>query len=191
MCGGRLLLGVGVGALREEFDALGVPARRRGALTDESIAVMKSLWTQAEPDFHGGRFAFAGLCFSPRPLQQPHVPLIIGGSSEAALARTARSGDGWHPSTDDPRAYAAGCARVRELARAAGRDPDAIEMSLRYAVDTGVEPDPVRLDALAGELRAFADAGCSHVLLALSSGDVARLREWMTRIASRVIPAFA
>jgi probable F420-dependent oxidoreductase len=188
---GRLLLGVGVGALAAEFDALGVPVRRRGALTDESIAVMHDLWTNREPGFHGGRFAFADLRFSPRCLQQPHVPLLIGGSSAAAIARTARVGNGWHPANVEPGAYAQGCARVRELAAAAGRDPSLIEMSLRLDVDTAVDPFADVLAALADRLTTYRAAGCQHALLALTSGDVPRLREWMQGIAQQVLPVFA
>lgn len=189
MSRGRLILGVGVGALTEEFDALGVPVRRRGAITDESIAVMKDLWTNPEPSFRGGRFRFENLKFSPRCVQQPHVPLWIGGSSPAALARTARSGDGWHPVRVPPEAYAQGRAAVRAQAAEAGRDPDAIEMSVRLDVDVGLAADGGRLDALAGEMAALGEAGAEHVVLSLNSDDLPRVRTWMESIASRVLPA--
>jgi alkanesulfonate monooxygenase SsuD/methylene tetrahydromethanopterin reductase-like flavin-dependent oxidoreductase (luciferase family) len=150
---------------------------------------MKSRWTQPQPDYHGGRFAFANLEFSPRPLRKPHPPLLIGGSSEAAIARTARSGDGWHPSGISPAAYARGCARVRALAGAAGRDAHGIERSLRLDFDTSQHLDDARLDALTAELEAYRAAGCSHALLALNSNDVPQLETWMTAIAGRVLPA--
>ena len=187
MSGGRFVLGVGAGALREEFEALGIAFRRRGALTDESIAVMKDLWTNPNPEYHGGRYRFTNLKFSPRPVHKPHVPLWIGGSSAPALARTARSGDGWHPTSISPKDYAAGCARVRSLAAAAERDPAVLETSVRFDVDMTADATTAQLDRLVDDIGAFEAAGAQHIVLALGSGDVRRLEEWMEAIASKVL----
>ena len=92
MSGGRVTLGVGVGAMTEEFDALGVPFRQRGSLTNECIAVMKELWTNPDPSYQSGRWKFSDLKFSPKPTQKPHIPLWIGGSSPGALKRAATMG---------------------------------------------------------------------------------------------------
>lgn len=100
MSGGRVILGVGVGAMVEEFAALGVPFRQRGALTNECIAIMKELWTSPDPAYHSSRWQFADLKFAPKPWQQPHLPLWIGGSSPGAKQRAATLGDGWHPTGD-------------------------------------------------------------------------------------------
>ena len=81
MSGGRLILGVGVGAMTEEFEALGISMRQRGSLTNECITIMKELWTNHDPSYHSRRWDFSGLRFSPKPLQKPHIPLLIGGSS--------------------------------------------------------------------------------------------------------------
>jgi len=184
---GRFVLGVGVGALREEFDALGVPFNRRGALTDESIAVMKDLWTSPEPGYSGGRFRFKDLRFSPRPVQTPHVPLWIGGSSEAAIRRTARAGDGWHPANVDPEGFARGAAAVRAGAAQAGREATRIAMSLRLDVDAGEAPGDAAMAKLEGAMAAYGDAGVEHVVLALASGEVPRLREWMNAVAAAML----
>lgn len=189
MSGGRLILGLGAGALREEFVALGIPMSRRGALTDEGIAVMKDLWTSPNPSYQGGRYRFAELKFSPQPVQKPHIPLWIGGSSAGALARTARSGDGWHPTSISPSDYATGCARVRSLAAEAGRDPAALEMSVRFDVDVNIDTAGEPLDRLVSDIATFGKAGVEHMVLALNSGDLSRLREWMDAIASHVLPA--
>ena len=84
MSGGRVILGVGVGAMTEEFNALGISLRQRGSLTNESIRIMKELWTNEDPVYHSRRWNFEDLKFSPKPVQQPHIPLWIGGSSPAA-----------------------------------------------------------------------------------------------------------
>lgn len=186
---GRFVLGIGVGALREEFDALGVPFHRRGKITDEYIAVMQDLWTSPEPGYQGGRFRFADLRFSPRCVQRPHVPLWVGGGSPAAIARAARIGDGWHPSNIPAPRFAEGAASLRTQARDAGRDANAIVLAPRMDVDTTKPPDARSLASVADTVAAYADAGAAHVLLATSSGEVAGLREWMGALAGTLLPA--
>ena len=94
---GRVTLTFGVGMARAEFAALGVPFERRGKVTDEYIAVLKELWTSDTPEFHGEFVDFADVVFEPKPVQRPHPPIWLGGSSMAALRRAARVGDGWSP----------------------------------------------------------------------------------------------
>jgi len=94
---GRVSLTFGVGMARGEFEALGVPFNRRGRITDEYIDVLKVLWTADEPEYHGETIDFADIFFEPKPVQKPHPPVWIGGSSMAALRRAARVGDGWSP----------------------------------------------------------------------------------------------
>ena len=160
---------------------------RRGALTDESIAVMKDLWTNPNPGYHGGRYRFADLKFSPQPVQKPHVPLWIGGSSPGALARAARSGDGWHPTSLLAADYATGCDRVRSLTAEAGRDPATLEMSIRFDVDVSAEPSSEKLDQLMSDIKSFEEAGAQHIVLSLNSGETPLLREWMEAIARHVL----
>ena len=90
LSGGRLLLGVGVGGVPQESEAMGSPYAERGAITDEAIAIMKELWTKDEPSFAGTYYRFSGMPFSPKPLQQPHIPILIGGNSRAAIRRAVR-----------------------------------------------------------------------------------------------------
>ena len=92
LSGGRLILGVGVGGVPQESEAMGSPYAERGAITDEAIAIMKELWTKDEPSFAGKYYRFSGMPFSPKPLQQPHIPILIGGNSRAAIRRAVRSG---------------------------------------------------------------------------------------------------
>lgn len=199
--GGRVTLGVGVGGMGEEFEALGIPMARRGALTNECIAIMKELWTSPNPSYHSRRWSFDNVLFSPKPLQQPHIPLWIGGSSPGALKRAATLGDGWHPSGVSPEEFALGRQEVRRLAAEAGRDPDSLAWSVRVEVEIGGGPSSARAsgrsrvpgedgDQIMGAIAAYQSAGVEHLVLALNSGEVPRITETMERIARRVVPEF-
>lgn len=94
---GRLALGLAVGHLRREFEALGVPFEKRGAISDEYLQAMKELWTSDLPEFRGEFVSFGNMYFEPKPWQSPHPPLLIGGDAKPALRRAARFGDGWLP----------------------------------------------------------------------------------------------
>jgi probable F420-dependent oxidoreductase len=201
MSGGRVTLGVGVGAMTEEFEALGIPMRQRGALTNECIAIMKELWTNPDPNYHSSRWNFADLKFSPKPVQKPHIPLWIGGSSPGALKRAATIGDGWHPSGMSPEEFGVGREEVRKLASAAGRDPDALTMSIRVEVEAHGRASSQRaqhrtrllgdnVNQMIAGIGAYQRAGVEHVVLALNSGDIPRITELMADISKRVIPQF-
>jgi probable F420-dependent oxidoreductase len=183
---GRLVLGVGAGAMVEEFEALGVSLKDRGSLTSESIRVMKELWTNPAPSYHSARWDFDDLRFSPKPYKRDRLPILVGGASPGALRRAALLGDGWHPSGPPANEYAALADQVRSTAAAAGRDPGAIEMSLRLNPTEGLKAS--RLTDVLGE---YQQAGVDHVCLALESGDVAYLEDAMRRVAADVMPAFA
>ncbi|MBX7159864.1 MAG: LLM class F420-dependent oxidoreductase [Acidimicrobiia bacterium] len=126
MSGGRVLLGVGVGWLAEEFAAIGVPFAERGRRTDEYIGALRELWTSAEPTFDGDFVAFERAFSEPKPAQQP-VPVHVGGHSVAAAHRAGRLGDGFFPA--NPRSLGDLVGEMRRAAEAAGRDPDAVEVS--------------------------------------------------------------
>ncbi len=107
---GRVVLGVGVGVIDTELEAMGVPFAERGAYTDESIEIMKTLWCEDDPRYDGRFFQFSDMAFSPRPVRPEGVPLLIGGTSRAAIRRAARHGDGWHPTAMPPEDLAQGSA---------------------------------------------------------------------------------
>jgi probable F420-dependent oxidoreductase len=94
LSGGRVTVAVGVGHAQREFEALGVPFHERGRIVDEMLDLMKVLWGNDEPAFHGTYFQVDGVAFAPRPVQQPHPPIWVGGNSKTALRRAARH-DGW------------------------------------------------------------------------------------------------
>jgi probable F420-dependent oxidoreductase len=201
MSGGRVTLGVGVGAMTPEFDALGIPMRRRGSLTNECIAIMKELWTSEDPTYQRRDWNISDLKFSPKPVQKPHIPLWVGGSSPGALKRAATLGDGWHPSGVSPEEYSIRRQEVRDLASAAGRDPDSLAWSARIEVEAHGGPSSDRAasrsrisgsdpDQMIAGIAAYQNAGVEHIVLALNTGDTSRIRELMGDIAQRVIPQF-
>ena len=200
MSGGRVVLGVGAGAMTEEFEALGIPMRERGSLTNESIAVMRELWTNHSPEYHSRRWDFADLRFSPKPVQ-PSIPLWVGGSSPGALRRAARLGDGWHPTGLSPEEFVIARQEIAEIATAAGRDPSAITMSARIEVEVHGGPSSQRAasrsrlpgndpGAVRAGIEAYLEAGVEHIVLALNSGEIPALRRLMHLIADEVLPAF-
>jgi probable F420-dependent oxidoreductase len=199
MSGGRVILGVGAGAMTEEFDALGVPFRQRGALTNEGIEIMKELWTNPDPHYRSQRWNLAGFKFAPKPVQQPAIPLWVGGSSSGALRRAATLGDGWHPTGLSSEEFRAGREEVRKLAMAAGRDPDLLTMSMRVEVEVGGKASSQRAasrarlpgdnaDQMIAGIRAYQSAGVDHIVLALNSGDMAGITALMVAIAQKVMP---
>ena len=193
LCGGRLVMGVGVGLIEKEMQAMGTPFAERGAYTDEAIAVMRALWSAEEPRFAGKYYRFEGMKFSPRPLQTPSIPLVIGGVSRAAIRRAARLGDGWQPLGLSPEALGQGIAALRDEARACGRDaakiPVSIAMTLaaaragRHAL--GTAPSEIVKNA-----RAYADVGVETLIISAGTSDPGEARTALEMVARDVLPAF-
>lgn len=119
LSGGRVALGAGAGWIREEFETLGVPFRRRGRRMDEMIPLLRRLWSGEMVEHHGQEFDFGPLQMSPAPGCE--IPIWIGGLSEIALRRAARLGDGWIGTGQTPEEAAELCGRLRGLRREAGR----------------------------------------------------------------------
>jgi probable F420-dependent oxidoreductase len=193
LSGGRLILGVGVGLIEKEIRAMGSPFAERGAFTDEAIAVMRSLWTEDEPSFDGKYSRFAGMKFSPKPLQKPSIPVVIGGVSRAAIRRAARLGDGWQPLGLAPEALGQGIALLRTEAQSHGRDvstiPVSIAMSLgvstprRYAL--GKDPAEIVQNA-----KAYASLGVQTLVISGNTGDPREAQSAMEMVAREVLTAF-
>lgn len=178
LCGGRLIVGVGVGSLPEENEALGAPWERRGRYSDESITVMRALWNEPEASFDGEFFSFAGIVASPKPLQRPHPPVVIGGNRPPALRRVARLGDGWHPLGVSPEGYADRLATIETELAAAGRDRADLQWSLR------IDADRVDADAVA----AYERAGVEEMVVSVASGDLGVIRTALERVAGCITP---
>lgn len=131
LSGGRVELGVGVGWLREEFEALGVPWDRRGERTDEFIEAIRALWASDAASFSGEFARFEGVASNPKPVSAS-VPIVIGGHSAAAARRAALRGDGFYPGPATIELLEKAIETMRLHALEAGRDPDAIKVSAAY-----------------------------------------------------------
>ncbi len=135
--GGRLEIGVGIGAYREEFDALQPrETLRRGAILDEGVAALRKLFTEREATFEGAYYRYRDVELFPKP-RQARIPLYIGGNNANNLRRTAEWADGWLPAGVHVERLRADVRRLRELAEQAGRNPDAIEIAPQYVVHLG------------------------------------------------------
>lgn len=180
---GRLIFGVGIGWLEEEFDAVGMPFKDRAARAREAIAVMKALWSDDEPQFEGRFHRFAKIGFNPKPVQKPHPPLIFGGESEAALKRAVELGDGWYGTQFSPQRLQPIAQRLQQLCEERGKD------FAKFEITTGIEAGvPLTLETA----QRFADIGVQR-LMVLAPGFVPRskfdtdLFPRMERIATDII----
>ncbi|MEU3379096.1 TIGR03619 family F420-dependent LLM class oxidoreductase [Streptomyces caelestis] len=170
LSGGRLILGVGAGHVREEFEALGADFERRGAVLDESIdALRAALGPEEFPEHHGKLYDFEGLGQRPRPAQD-RVPLWVGGSSPAALRRAALKGDGWLPQGDPRDVLPERIARIRRLREEAETEGPfsvgAIAEPLYVGTpgwDVGRRTVSGPADAIAESLRAYRAMGADQV----------------------------
>lgn len=206
LSGGRLIVGCGVGWMREEFEALGAPPfERRGAVGNEYLAAFKELWTSDSPEFHGEFVSFSNIQALPQPVQKPHPPIWIGGESPPALRRAGEFGDAWYPIGNNPRypmrtidQLKAGFERVRQNAASSGRGGD--EIGLSFSVgwyrDDGAEvlPDGSRRlltgnpGQVAGDIRQLQEAGVGHLMLGMQSDTLEGTVRRMERFASEVKP---
>lgn len=201
---GRVILGVGVGWMREEFQALNLTTfDERGAATDEYIQILRELWTRDRPTYRGRFFSFDAVRFYPKPLQKPHPPIWIGGHTRAAIRRAARLGDGWHPiglrppAGLHPEEYAQAAADLRSQATAAGRDPRAITLTLRAPI-TFVDGDASgsrtpfigSRDQIVEDIRAYQRLGVRHLVFDFAGSSPDAIVEQLHCFAEEVRPEF-
>lgn len=191
LSGGRLVLGVGVGWLEGEFDAVAVSVHERGSRTDEAIAALELLWSERREPFEGRHYAFPALEFRPKPARPPRVPIWVGGRSDAAMRRAARIGDGWQPShltTDELR------RRVPELraeCERIGRSPDEVVVATRRRLVLGTDQsgDPERIlrggrDEIARTLAELESIGVGHMIIEVpgtSRDELLENLDWLGR----------
>jgi probable F420-dependent oxidoreductase len=206
---GRVTVGVGVGWLREEFEALQAPDfDRRGAVSNEYLQIFKTLWTQDPADFAGEFYRFIGLRCLPQPVQRPHPPIWIGGHSRPALRRVAKYGDGWHPVGANPavplrpQELQTALDELKRLVEAEGRDPAAITLSFKaplYDVspagqlDTqaGMDRRPFsgRPEQVAEDIAIYGRLGVSELIFDFRSESQSESLERMEHFATVIKPA--
>ena len=193
LSGGRLILGVGVGGVPQESEAMGSPYAERGAITDEAIAILKELWTKEDPSFAGKYYRFSDMPFSPKPLQKPHIPVFIGGNSPAAIRRAVRLGNGWHPFAISLETLLEGMHSLREYAQQAGRDMAEIPVSVSLPLGNPTpRGDALGTDAkeIVEKIQAFASVGVQLLVITGNPGNIAETLPAMDMLAREVLPVF-
>jgi probable F420-dependent oxidoreductase len=205
MSGGRIILGAGVGWMKEEFEALQAPSfTDRGKVTDEYLRLMRDLWTKEPVEFTGAHYRLPSVSALPKPRQKGGIPIWIGGHTDVALRRTGELADAWHPIGMRPPAmllpeeYAQMVKIIHGWAGKAGRDPKAITLSLRVPLELapkrgkvavseqpgfrGTAPDVIR------HIKTYQALGVSHFVFDLAAPDLKGQLVMMERFAQEVRP---
>ncbi len=195
---GRLILGVGIGWMVEEFDALGVPFKARAGMSEEQLQIFNLLWSEERPSFQGRHYQFPAVAVNPRPVQQPRFPIWVGGESEAARRRAGRYADAWFSYfvKITPEDLAARFGQVREFAAEAGRDPDEVKLCCCRPVEVTAEPVPQTEEDLRGTpeqlveaLKRYEAVGVQHMALQFMVGRWPERKEQIQRFGEEAIPA--
>ena len=171
LSGGRVDFGIGIGWLKEEFNALGVPWSDRAGRTEECIGVMKTLWCDELSSFQGKYFSFEAAYQNPKPVQRPHPPLIFGGESRAALKRVATLGQGWFTFNVTPESLAQGIDILQPLLEEQGRTISDISIS--------VTPDRKHINQ--ESLKRFEELGAEQIILPLFANNTDKLEGKATK----------
>ncbi|WP_436771107.1 TIGR03619 family F420-dependent LLM class oxidoreductase [Yinghuangia sp. YIM S09857] len=195
LSGGRVVLGVGAGHLRGEFDALGVTFEERGAITDEALDGIRAAFTEEFPKLAGPRFADGGMGLAPRPVQAS-IPIWIGGKARPALRRVALRGDGWIPQATPRAQMAEDIAYIRRVREEAG---------IIGALDIGFITEPVHIgtpswdlgdspvlsgsaDSIAEHMRAMGEIGVNHLQIRFRNRSQSELEDQMSAWQTDVAP---
>lgn len=202
LSGGRVIVGLGVGWMKEEFENLQTPNfAERGRVTDEYIRAFRELWTSDSPTFKGKFCNFSNLIFLPKPVQQPTIPIWIGGHSKSALKRAGQLGDGWHPIGGvptiplEPEDVRKDLATLSEYAHKAGRDPKQIRVALKGSLfDKEKKIDGRRrrfmgsADEIASDIRDYHTAGVDTMIFDVRRPTIGETLERMEWMAKEVFP---
>jgi probable F420-dependent oxidoreductase len=198
LSGGRVRCGVGVGSLEEEHRAVSrVDYDERGRYADEFLAVLVELWTADRPSFAGDFFTFDDVVASPKPLQRPHPPIVVGGNRPPALRRVARFGQAWHALAPSPEGVRQRLVVLDEALAAVGRSRPDVGITVRADLqlldrptDPGKRPQPLRGTAaeLIDRVEAYAAAGVDELVVSVPSADLDEQRRQLVRFAEEVMP---
>ena len=197
LCGGRFILGVGVGWARQEFEALGVPFERRGAMADEALEIIARCWSEDVVTHEGRFFGFRDVHTAPRPARRP--PIWVGGGSDAAMRRAVRHGDGWHPIRVKLGWLREALPRLAKIAEHEARPVPALCPRIRLCLTPSPMPDGERaaghgtLEQVRRDLETLARLGAQSVLLDTYMDDAEATRNheaaWsmLATLAERVL----
>ncbi len=202
---GRVILGAGVGWLREEFEALGAaPFEERGSVTEDYIKLMRAAWTTDPVKHDGKHYTVRDVHVLPKPVQRGGIPVWIGGHTNAALRRAGTIGDGWHPIAMRPPAmlrpaeYAAKAQEIHDWARRAGRAPKSIALTIRVPMEVRARntkaaagerpPFQGTADEIAADIRRYQEIGVSHFVFDHTVQERRAVLANIERFASDVRP---
>jgi probable F420-dependent oxidoreductase len=181
LTGGRVELGIGVGWMKEEFDALGVPWERRGRRNDEYVEALRTIWSGSHVEYHGEFVDFEPLTCTPLPAQGADIPILVGGDSDVAIRRAARLADGYFPGEGVPERLADLILRVRAACEELDRDPDSIEINAMFGAQMADPPAGVE------QMR---DAGVGRIMVPAfffaGDGGLDRLRTFGEQVVVNV-----
>lgn len=205
LSGGRVIVGCGAGWMKEEFEAVGAPDfKERGRVTDEYIEAFKELWTKDRPKYQGRHVSFENILFRPKPIQQPHPPVWIGGESEAAMKRAIRLGEGWYPASSNPANRLDTAERVAKavdgfkvMAKSAGRDPKSIAIAhvtlwaVNWAAESAISGGRRTLTGTTADMLADIDvlskAGVGDICVSFHAASLPEMVQKMERFAGEVL----
>jgi probable F420-dependent oxidoreductase len=198
LSGGRMILGAGVGWLAEEFAALDArPFAARGRVTDECIEIVKLLCQGGDVTFQGEHYRIDHVISSPGSVQRPHPPILIGGTSDAALRRVARLGNGWLSTGLRPERLRERLNMLEKLCEAQGRRFADLSLSHKLFINIGEsrkgsdgdrEPGTGSQVDIVDDLRRLVDLGYRHVIVRYRGSDVDEQRKQLTLFCSHIIP---
>ena len=203
LSGGRVMFGVGVGWMPEEFEGMGADFSARGRVTDEHLELFKALCTEEVAAYAGQHFQISGKTFFPKPLQEPHPPIWVGGGTSAAIRRTARFGDGWLPTKLSLAEFESGLQRLRQRCAEGGRRQGSVVAGLAHPLFLGTprpavpqSTDQGGRQPLSGapseiidDIRRYRDAGLEYLVVSIASADRNYTVESIKRFAGEVAGA--
>jgi len=197
---GRFILGVGIGWAQEEFHVLNAAYKSRGAVTNEYLAAVKLLWTQDVASYNGKFISFDDVHTAPRPIQTPHPPIWVGGPSDAAMRRTVRYGDAWHPIRIQMDWFKnTGIPRLKEISDEEAKSVPELcpRIRLRLTDSPVTGSDRVvgegDIDQVHRDLAELENLGCSYVILDTYADDLEAIKNneisWrmLTTLAEKVL----
>jgi probable F420-dependent oxidoreductase len=202
LSGGRVIVGLGVGWMKEEFENLNAPPfAERGKVTDEYIQAFRELWRSDNPSFHGKYCDFSDIVFVPKPVQKPTIPIWIGGHSRQAIHRAARLGDGWHPIGGvptiplEPEDMARDLETLAAYAERAGRNPKEIRVALKGSLfdrEKQAKPGKRRrfigtAEEIADDIQEYRSVGVDTMIFDVRRPSISETLERMEWMAKDVI----
>ncbi len=198
---GRLILGVGVGWMEEEFEALDTPPfADRGAVTNEYLEAIKELWTSDDPTYDGKYVKLSNIEFSPKPVQKPHPPIWVGGQSRPAIRRAVEHGNAWHPvgatpaTPLEPEKLASDIAYMHSYADRIGRDPSEVGVAMKaplYDTEGAAGSERRRFsgepERIAQDIQTYGDLGVTNLIFDVRGSDLSRILERMAWLSEDVM----